>query len=283
MKTVIPETLIIELAERRCVLFVGSGCSRQCLSEDGKSSPPSWGEFLSAAVRIAHPDDQETARSLIKANRFLDAAEVIESRRDPATFTQFICDVFEKPKFIPSRLHDDLIRIDPKIYLTTNYDDIIERSMRRAGIEDFRMRVCTDENVVDVIRSPKRLLYKVHGCLSKPDSIVLSRSDYFSLKQRYGFSYRVLDALFLCSTVLFIGCGLDDPDIQLVLENAQVSALSTHPHYAIMPSGMAPAIMSSIKRSYNIEVLPYDNSGGTHSNLMSVISEIADRVEAVRA
>ena len=92
------------------------------------------------------------------------------------------------------------------------------------------------------LRSTTRVILKAHGCVSDPSKIVLSRGQYFEARRRYGYFYEILDAVFLTSTLLFVGCGLTDPDIQLVLENANISAPSTHPHYALVESNRHPEI-----------------------------------------
>ncbi|WP_185096809.1 SIR2 family protein [Chitinophaga barathri] len=95
--------------------------------------------------------------------------------------------------------------------------------------------------------------------------------------------YSLLDSLFLVNTILFIGCGLSDPDIQLVLENSNIAVPSAHPHYSIMPAGMHNALNKAIKSSYNIKILEYENDNGDHASLLASLNELKDLVSAIRA
>ena len=132
------------------------------------------------------------------------------------------------------------------------------------------------DSIVSGLRSPVRLVVKAHGCVTDPAKIVLSRSQYFAAKQKHSLFYRVLDSLFLTSTVLVLGYSLTDPDIQLVLENASIAAQSSHPHYAVLPSGQHPAIAASLQRSYNIHILEYP--AGDYAALNQGLEELAGLV-----
>jgi hypothetical protein len=68
----------------------------------------------------------------------------------------------------------------------------------------------------------------------------------------------------------------------LVLENSNISVPSTHPHYALVPNDRHPAIATSIKKSYNIQLLEYINDDGSHSNLLVSLEELLSQVEAYR-
>jgi hypothetical protein len=134
---------------------------------------------------------------------------------------------------------------------------------------------------VENIRSRIRLVIKAHGCVTDPTKVVLSRSSYFAANRDYpGFS-AVLDALFLTHTLLFIGCGLSDPDIQLVLENANISAPSAHPHYALVEKARHPSIKSAIKRTHNIELLEYPR--GNHDVARTAVEGLRDKVISFRS
>jgi SOS-response transcriptional repressor LexA len=92
--------------------------------------------------------------------------------------------------------------------VTTNYDSLIETA-------DPPLPSCTwtDEEYDTALRAPKMVVH-LHGVIGKPESIILSGSDYERL--RHADRAPTLNkAIFLANRFLFIGCGdgLYDPNI----------------------------------------------------------------------
>lgn len=278
-----PDALVSELAERRCVVFTGAGVSMGSISEDGTRHPPSWQSFLEGALALVHdPKDRRHAKTLVNKGQFLDAAEVIADRSNQADFGNYLRETFVLPHYAASELHKIILEIDPKIVITTNYDEIYDQYCK-SGHADSGYNICRyyESFAVENIRSRIRLVIKAHGCVSDPTKVVLSRSSYFSAKRDFPGFYEILDALFLTNTLLFVGCGLSDPDIQLILENANISAPSAHPHYALVEKTRHPSIKSAIKKTHNIELIEYRR--GMHSDAVDAMAVLRDRIIAFRS
>lgn len=281
-----PNSLVVEIAERRCIPFVGAGISAGCESSTtpGKR-PPAWKALLEGGADLLRSDaDKDLVRELIRKEQYLDAAQVIVDEADHAEFEFYIRSEFMIPKYKPSPVHEMLMELDPKIVITTNYDDIYEQYCRSGkAVEGYNVCRYYDSHAINDIRSDIRLILKAHGCITNPSKVILSRSQYFDAKRLCPGFYAVLDALFLTNTLLFLGCGLSDPDIQLVLENANISAPSTHPHYALVPAGRHRALSGAIRRTSNIELIEYDASAGDHLKAVEALQELQEAVAAERA
>lgn len=278
-----PPALAIELAERRCIILMGAGVSMGSLGEDGVSHPPNWEKFLTdASVLIPDDADKKVARSLIKKYQFLDAAEIITERANPADFAAYLRNTFVTPKFSPNELHKIILELDPKIVITTNYDEIYDHYCI-SGNAESGYNICRyyDRFAVENIRSQIRLVMKAHGCVSDATKVVLSRSSYYTAKRDHPGFYQVLDALFLTHTILFIGTSLTDPDIQLVLENVNISAPSAHPHYALVEKTRHPSIKAAIKKTHNVELIEY--SKGKHNLAVAAMRDLRDKVIGQRS
>jgi len=272
-----PPALATELAERRCIIFMGAGVSIGSLSEDGTTHPPNWENFLTGASGLIPGDaDKKVARTLIRKHLFLDAAEIITERSNQADFTDYLRNTFVKPRFAPNELHKIILDIDPKIVITSNYDEIYDHYCI-SGHAESGYNICRyyDRYAVENIRSRIRLVMKAHGCVSDPTKIVLSRSSYYMSRRDYAGFYEVLDALFLTHTLLFVGASLTDPDIQLVLENVNISAPSTHPHYALVEKTRHPSIKAAIKKMHNIELIEYPK--GKHDLAVQAMADLRDK------
>jgi hypothetical protein len=277
-----PVALVAELAARRCILFLGAGASAGCLAADGITRPPLWPAFL-ATLRSVAPTgtDLSAADSLILKERYLDAAEILLAKVPAADFTRVVREQFVQPRFSHSSIHLSVLTIDPKLVVTTNYDDIYD-TFCRTGLARDGYNICKyyENHLVNDLRSPVRLIIKAHGCVSDPSRIVLTRSQYFKERQMHSAFYDVLDALFLTNTILFIGYSLSDPDIQLILENASISASSAHTHYALVEDNLQQDIEEAAQKAYNIHFIKYPV--GRHDEAERLLEELAQEVTQFR-
>lgn len=279
-----PESLVKELVSKRAIIFIGAGISSGSVSgTNATTRPPSWPNLLSAAAEKFKKNDIEFIKKLIIADKLLDAAEVIFHEVAPADKRAFFVDQFATPDFIPCQYHAAIQAINPKVVITTNYDQIYEKQCDAliAG-RGYSVKKFNDQDLLDCVRSSDNLIIKAHGCISSPGNLILNRSDYHSIKKQNAAFYSVLDGLLTVNTVLFLGCSMSDPDIQLILENTNISAPSAHTHYAVMPQGGHNALKSAMESAYNIKILEYD-SRDHHALLLESLEDLRAMVESVRA
>lgn len=277
-----PEALVHELAARRCIVFLGAGASAAALAPNG-NHPPTWKQFLEILKsKVRTGEDLSTVNALIENQKYLDAAEILYAKIPPADFTRALRETLVVPNFSPSAIHDHIVDIDPKIVVTTNFDTIYEDFCRK-GEARAGYNVCKyyESHLVNDLRSPIRLIVKAHGCVTDSSKVILTRSQFFRERQNNSYFYKVLDALFLTHTVLFVGYSMTDPDIQLVLENASMVARSTHPHYALIQDDLNPDVESAICKSYNLEFIKYPF--GMHAKAELLLSKLRDEVRGARA
>ena len=277
------DALVKEIAARRCIIFLGAGASASCkpILGDPANRPPDWESLLKTLnERVPVGQDQLLADDLIKELKFLDAAEVIAHAITRADYADAMRQMLELPRYQQSPMHEHVLSLDPKIVITTNFDQIYDRyctgGAGGAAATGYNIVKYTDAHLVQQLRSPVRTIVKAHGCISQTDHMVLTRSGYFEARRQYGHFFRVLDALCLTNTILFLGYSLSDPDIQLALENATISATSTNTHYFIAPSGTHSALRNAAARAYNLTYMEYQN--GDFAGLDKSLRNLVDRV-----
>lgn len=277
-----PKALITELASRRCVVFLGSGASASCLSEDGSKRPPTWDQYLEGLIsNMNDRSDEPLIRDLISKEKFLDAAEIIYNNISTANYSSYLRDTFQAPRFKPSIIHESVFNIDPKIVITTNYDEIYDNYCK-LGNSSNGYNICKyyDSHLVSDLRSPIRSIIKAHGCISDSQKTILTRSQYFNSRLEYGNFYKVIDSLFITNTILFIGYSMSDPDIQLILESSNIASIGSHPHYLCIGSGLNNSIKNSIRKTYNIEFIEFP--AGSYVELEKGLKELSVEVENQR-
>lgn len=278
------DALVKELAARRCIIFFGAGASASCVATTGTSKGiPNWENLLKTlASKIRNNSiNQNLANSLINEKKFLDAAEVIESSLVNADYVDAIRDIFEIPRYRQSRMHEIILQIDPKIVVTTNFDTIYDKYCTQGDAsEGYNIFKYTDSHLVANLRSPIRCVIKAHGCITNTDSIVFTRSGFFSAKQKCPQFFKIIDALFLTHTILFIGYSLTDPDIQIALENVNIAATSARTHYFVTEAGTHPALRKAAEKTYNLNFLEFEKHKFTE--LDDSLDELAVRVKSYR-
>jgi hypothetical protein len=279
-----PRSLIEEIAFKRTIIFIGSGVSASSQNDEG-NSPPTWKLLLQNATEqfLREDADKMVVKNLIKKELLLDAAEVVFDEVPQPERRRFFRSVFAEPRFGPSEYHSIIQGIDPKITITTNYDQLYEQQCGAlvAG-QGYAVRKYTDNKILNDVRSKDNLIIKAHGCITDTEDLIITRSDYFKIKREHSQFYNVMDSLLTVNTVLFLGCSMGDPDIQLILENTNIAAHSDHPHYAVLPVGRHRALKRAMESAYNIRVLEYerDQEGG-HGILLDSLKALKEEVDSL--
>lgn len=278
------EALVNELSARRCVVFFGAGASAGCQSADGGSPPPNWTNLLLELMSKSNlsAEDRLFVRDLIGKERFLDAAEIIVQGMNKADYEATLRKIFEAPKFQPSKIHEAIFRIEPKVVMTTNFDSVYDLYCRQgrsaAGYNTYKH---TDTHLASDLRSTTRCIIKAHGCITDPKNVVLTRSQFFEAKRSAPRFFKLLDSLFLTQTLLFVGYSMNDPDIQLTLENSNITAPESHPHYILVEQGTHPVLKNAMEKAYNLKFIefPKDDYGYLDNSLAALADMVASTRE----
>jgi hypothetical protein len=267
------------------VIFLGAGSSGGATRTINgiAESPPNWKKLLLSLHQSTNrgtQEDKDLGRKLIDEASYLNAAEVLRTCIQDGDFNHFIFNQFREYKH--SEIHEHINAIDQKVVVTTNYDCIYENYCRQGeGLYGYQVLKHHDEGLVTRLRSPIRLIIKAHGCMTSAENAILTRSDYFSARQKYSSFFQTLESIFLTNTLLFIGYSLTDPDIQLLLENSTITAKSAHPHYAVMPTGTHSTLKAAYRRAYNVEILEYSDQNN-HEELTESLAALSASVAELR-
>jgi len=112
--------------------------------------------------------------------------------------------------------------------------------------------------------------------------MIFTRNEYAEARSKYSAFYRILEALALTHTFLFLGCGINDPDLRLLLEDHLFRHTETRPHIIVLPKKEITSQEEVVlEKSMNLKVLTYDKSSG-HQKLVDSIKMLADSVEIER-
>lgn len=104
--------------------------------------------------------------------------------------------------------------------ITTNWDVFLENIFT-----DFEVYIGQDELLFAPTQSIGEI-YKIHGCCTKPNSLVLTKDDYGRFESRNPYLASKLLTIFVEHPVVFIGYSLSDPNILEILKSI-ASCLTT--------------------------------------------------------
>jgi len=278
-----PQDVIDQALRRNLVIVVGSGISASCeLDEVG---PPNWKGLLKALVAKLSIDIGKAVEieQLIVEGRLLDAAELMKqeakrSAREQDFFNYIRVTVDGKPtaNYKGSEWHDAIVKMEPDLIITTNYDKIIERATGGGySTHDYK-----SERVAGDVRRKVPTLLKIHGSVDAIEDVIFARTDYTRLRLHGVHALTVLQALFMTRTALLLGYTLRDPDIQLLFENVFGGRNESPAHY-MLTSGSLPDYERDVLRySYGVNAVTY--TAGNHGEGLAMLQELADLVQGSR-
>lgn len=277
-----PSDLVEDIAARRSVLFLGSGVSKNATNKEGEH-PKDWREYLQSLLDFIPDKDQALdVKRCIDEYDLLTACELARRFLKPDVFKSRLLTEFSDKAFESADIHDDLIKIDSRFVLTTNFDKLYENRANHIQQNTVLVKRYYDEDVADVFRRSQRVVLKIHGTIDSPDRTIFTRSAYALARNRHPYFYRLLDALFISHTFIFLGASLRDPDIQMLLEDHRYRFEGSRPHFIAMPqNAVGAAVISIMEESMNLRALLYDPVNN-HAELANSIRALVELVAAER-
>ena len=198
-------------------------------------------------------------------------------------FKSLVRDEFLTPKFKSAEIHKHIYNLDSRIVITPNFDKIYEVYASTASEGNVSVKCFhDDDSIADCIRRPNPIIIKIHGSVDSADQLIFTRKDYSEARTKYRDFYRIIEALSLTHTFIFLGCGVNDPDIRLILEDLNYKYPSTNQHFIVMPkNAIAPAVKEIISDTMKLNILEYD-SASNHQELTASLEVLVGAVETKR-
>jgi SIR2-like domain len=217
------------IARGQLVVLVGAGASRWAGLPTWKEVVASLAQELAPALRRAVPSagarfEPPTADEPLSADTFIKIAEAFRLVCGEERLRSKLRDLFDCSRIDATELplHARLVRLAehvPAIY-TTNFDDLLERAFTAAGkpfqvVADARDLHEWRFDALEGRFVPRFPIYKLHGSLDRPDTLVLSESDFH---RRAALVAHPIDLRF-CSDVvgrelLLVGYSFSDPNVR---------------------------------------------------------------------
>ncbi len=272
----IPPRLVDAIKNHRCVLFAGAGLS-------SGDDLPNWDglliELLQRAVAedLMQPAAAAALRKAVKDRKYLFVADVIKRTLGPRGFGDQMERIFRNPALKPTRRHELITRIPFLAVITTNYDKLLESAYARHGFIPPTYTFHDAPDVISALSQEKFFILKAHGDIDHKDSIVLSEKDYRDVLYREPAYRAALNTIFIAKTVLFVGAGLGDTDVKLVLESVSETFSGNGPtHYALVPAKDAvDEEVAHWREFFGMQLIRYRATKG-HPEVDDFLQDLAD-------
>ncbi|MCS1231451.1 SIR2 family protein, partial [Escherichia coli] len=224
----------------------------------GNSRPPSWKQFLEGCLPELSSGSSLQIKRLIKNEDYLTACELIKAKLPKGRFDEIAKNAFLNPHYAKADIHEFLFKLDCRIVVTPNFDKIYETYVSKETEGTVSVKNYFDSDIASAIKDSGRVILKIHGTIDNTSNLIFSRSDYAKARSQYRDFYEILNALGLTHTFLFIGCGANDPDIRLLLEDAFFKHNAVKPHYMVMADkSIHRDMVPVIEKTLNVNMLTY--------------------------
>ena len=178
----------------------------------------------------------------------------------------------------PTDIYKYICRWPVDVYLTTNYDDEIQKALSAHG-ETFFPYNNSEDHFGHLVPGLKGAIYKLHGDLRSESGLILTHSQYNQIvhEEKWQYWRTKLTSTFQMNPIVVIGHSLRDSNIRHVLEAAKTGAGVSQPVCWIAPDVPNDDIRLYLEQ-FRIRVISYDNKDGDHRNLRLYLKRLSDFV-----
>jgi hypothetical protein len=253
------ETLVDAVLAQECTPFLGAGIAVP---------------FLPRGAQLAEDLAQEFDYPLDDVTNLARVAQYIASRHQPSYAKRRVCERIREAQAraaaqldhgVPEN-HLVLARLRLPLYVTTNYDDYLQRAIRAVGTAEPTVEICrwNDRLAADLPKySTKKpteespTVFHLHGHIAEQNSVLVAEDDYIdftvSLAQRREKTDPVIPHFVrraLGNTnLLFIGYSLEDWNFRVLLRHImKQQQVQLHDRYSSLSIQLASKNLPPDKR-----------------------------------
>jgi hypothetical protein len=273
------ESLKALVKQEDTILFVGSGVSSW-------SGVPRWSGLIAELAQFfdSRGLDSSLIRAELSRNDLLQAASYAFDQLTAQQAGEFLRRACKVGSAKPHDIHRKLLNLGIRCFITTNYDQLIEQSLREwKSTQHFRVvtnRQLSETAEIIQARSTD-FVFKPHGDIDDLQSIILTREQYRILLPggERNSALETLRILLATRPVLYVGFGLRDPDFLLIrdlLANTYKGGIRDH--FGIM-ADITEREADYWRRNYGIQLISYNttrllNGKEDHSALLKLLETL---------
>ncbi|NOK16279.1 SIR2 family NAD-dependent protein deacylase [Corallococcus carmarthensis] len=224
------------IQKKQCILFLGAGIHAPPPDGSGQSYPPAARPPLGGELsrRLAQASSYDTAYPGKDTSHLQRVAWHCEHSLGRNALVAAIRKEVDEGK-TPSPLLKLLAELDFPLIVTTNYDNLLERALFAANksprVSIYKPDATQHTDDLDSDPDPSNpFLVKIHGDISRPESLVVTDEDYIHFvmrmrdKEQFNPIPETLQYHLRRWPVLFVGYSLLDYNLRLLFRTLRWSA-----------------------------------------------------------
>lgn len=224
----------------RLAIFVGAGISTSSNTDYIKL--PLWNNLIT---------ELKSDLMISEELDYLKLAQLHYLEFGEQTYNQTLKKYFPED-ITPSNLHRTILKVSPRVIITTNWDYIIENAIEQEGY--LYDKICTDKDLVSSI-GPNKFI-KIHGDF-KNHNIVFKEDDYLNYSRNFPLIENYVKSIFSTHTVLFLGYSYNDTNLKHITKWMQSHSSTAPPMYLVSSKTDKP--QESYLRNHGITTLVLDS------------------------
>jgi len=228
----LPPHLVSEVENGNVVLMLGAGASLGARNAKGEG-PPGAKTLAQMIARKFLNDDY----AVLPLNQ---VSEYAINETDLFTVQAYIASIFDGLN--PTDAHTRLTTFRWRGLATTNYDTVVEEAYQRTRLPAQKLVPFIDntDRTDDKMRGTNSLMYlKLHGCSTRTNDaqcpLILTTDQYVSYRRGRSRLFSNFMEWACERPVLFVGYGLQDPDLRAILQEIDVHVPSRPRGYLVSP------------------------------------------------
>ncbi|WP_455851710.1 SIR2 family protein [Pantoea endophytica] len=235
----------------KLVLFVGAGFSK--FSETELVKIPTWSELIS---------ELKEDLGFSGESDFLKIAQLYFLKYGQHSYVKKIKSTIRDLE--PSHFHKQLFELNPHYIITTNWDELIEKTAQSLGLAyDL---VSSD---VDLAQSHlDKKIIKMHGDF-RQNNFVFKEDDYLQYSQNFPLIENFVKGIFSTSTVVFLGYSYNDYDLKQIVSWVTTISKATPKKYLLQKNH--DDAQALYLRNHGISLLTPENTKINYKELYSVL------------
>lgn len=209
---------ILEIG-RQPVFFIGSGLSRRYLGS------PNWDDLLTMIARKAgyeysdfkkeYGEDNERIAQELEYYYFRSCStKEVKVKDRKLVLREEIANIVGKNEIQTDKENEiqELKKTRPQAIITTNYDNLLEQLFENEYTRFIGQRALINNKI-----SETGEIYKIHGCISEPDTIIITKEDYDDFFDKSKYLYAKILTMFWEYPLIFMGYSISDRNIKDIL------------------------------------------------------------------
>lgn len=186
--------------QNQLVIFIGAGVS-------ANSGVPTW-------KNLTESFKNELPGSIKSETDDMKVAQIYKDTYGEKAYLDKVQNVLKDGKVAFNPIHRAILQLNPVHIITTNYDNLIEQSIKSYYKQ---YDIITQDSDLPYYRYPNKVV-KMHGDF-RAGNIVLTEEDYYNYAAKFPLIRSFVTSLFTTNVVLFIGFSFSDLNLKMILND----------------------------------------------------------------